>query len=349
MKVALITGITGQDGSYLAELLLEKGYVVYGLIRRSSSFNLERIKHLCEDPQLKNRFFLEEGDLGDTLSLKRIFDLASPDEVYNLGAMSHVHSSFSIPEYTADVGALGALRLLEIIRSTNPNTKLYQASTSELYGKVRETPQRETTPFYPRSPYGVAKLHAFWSTVNYRESYALFASNGILFNHESPRRGENFVSRKITMAVARIQKGLQSKLFMGNVEAKRDWGYAKDFVEGMWMMLQHQRPDDFVLATGKTMSVRDFITLAFQEIDIGIVWEGKGIDEKGLDSKTGKILVEISEKNFRPCEVDCLIGDASKAEKELGWKPRTTTEELIKMMVKSDIEQLEMTPYMNHK
>jgi len=345
VKVALITGITGQDGSYLAELLLEKGYVVYGLIRRSSSYNLDRIRHLCEDPQLEKRFFLEEGDLGDTLSLKRIFDLASPDEIYNLGAMSHVHSSFNIPEYTADIGALGALRLLEIVRSTNPNTKLYQASTSELYGKVREIPQSETTPFYPRSPYGVAKQYAYWSTVNYRESYNLFASNGILFNHESPRRGENFVSRKITLGVARIKKGIQDKLLMGNLDAKRDWGYAKDFVEGMWMMLQHHRPDDFVLATGKTISVRDFITLAFQEIDIQIAWKGKGIDEKGFDSRTGTILVEISDKNFRPCEVDCLIGDPTKAEKDLGWKPRTTTEQLIKMMVKSDIEQLESMPF----
>jgi GDPmannose 4,6-dehydratase len=344
MKIALITGITGQDGSYLAEVLLEKGYIVYGLVRRSSCDNLERIKHLCEDPSLKSRFFIEEGDLSDGLSLKRIFDLASPDEVYNLGAMSHVKSSFSIPEYTADIGALGVVRLLEVIRCTNPKVKFYQASTSELFGKVRETPQKETTPFYPRSPYGLAKQYAYWAVINYRESYNLFASNGILFNHESPRRGENFVSRKVTLGVAKIKKGLQDKLFLGNLDAQRDWGYAKDFVEGMWMMLQHDTPDDFVLATGKKMSVRNFVKLAFQEVDIELKWDGEGLNEKGIDSRTGKVLVEVSEEHFRPCEVDYLIGDASKAEQILGWKPKTTTEQLIKMMVKSDLQLLESAP-----
>ena len=341
MKIALITGITGQDGSYLAELLLEKGYIVYGLVRRSSSFNLDRIIHLCQDPALKNRFFLVEGDLSDSLSLKRVFDIASPDEVYNLGAMSHVKSSFDMPEYTADVDGVAVLRILDIIRTTNSKAKLYQASTSELFGKVQETPQRETTPFYPRSPYGLAKQYAYWAIVNYREAYNLYACNGILFNHESPRRGENFVSRKITLGVARIKKGLQEKIALGNLDAKRDWGYAKDFVEGMWMMLQQEKPEDYVLSTGKMISVREFVMRAFQEIDIQIVWQGEGLEEKGIDSRTGNVVVEISEEHFRPSEVDYLIGDASKAEKKLGWKPRTTTEELIKMMVKSDIQLLE--------
>lgn len=345
MKIALITGITGQDGSYLAEFLLEKGYIVYGLVRRSSSFNLGRIYHLCEDASLKNRFFLLEGDLSDSLSLKRAFDIASPDEVYNLGAMSHVKSSFDMAEYTADVDGLATVRLLDIIRSTNPKVRFYQASTSELYGKVQETPQRETTPFYPRSPYGIAKQYAFWAVVNYREAYGLFACNGILFNHESPRRGENFVSRKVTLGVARIKKGIQEKLFLGNLDAKRDWGYAKDFVEGMWMMLQSQKCEDYVIATGSMMSVRDFVIHAFKEVGIQIVWQGKGLEEKGLDSRTGKVIVEVSEEHFRPSEVDYLIGDASKAATQLGWKPRTTTEELIKMMVRSDIELLESTPY----
>jgi GDPmannose 4,6-dehydratase len=282
--------------------------------------------------------------LSDVFSLKRIFDIASPDEIYNLGAMSHVMTSFSMPEYTADVGGLGTLRLLEIIRSTNPKAKFYQASTSELFGKVQETPQRETTPFYPRSPYGLAKQYAYWAVVNYREAYNIFACNGILFNHESPRRGENFVSKKITLGIARIKKGLQDKLLLGNLNARRDWGYAKDFVEGMWMMLQHDRPEDFVLATGKTMAVRDFVTLAFQEVDIQIDWKGEGLNEKGIDSRTGKVVVEVSEDHFRPSEVDILLGDATKAEKVLGWKPRTTTEELIKMMVKSDVDFLELNP-----
>ena len=345
MKIALITGITGQDGSYLAELLLEKGYIVYGLVRRSSSFNLDRIIHLCQDPALKNRFFLVEGDLSDSLSLKRVFDIASPDEVYNLGAMSHVKSSFDMPEYTADVDGVAVLRILDIIRTSNPKAKLYQASTSELFGKVQETPQRETTPFYPRSPYGLAKQYAYWAVVNYREAYNLYACNGILFNHESPRRGENFVSRKVTLGVARIKKGLQEKIALGNLDAKRDWGYAKDFVEGMWMMLQQEKPEDYVLSTGKMISVRELVMRAFQEIDIQIVWQGEGLEEKGLDSRTGKVLVEITEEHFRPSEVDYLIGDASKAEKKLGWKPRTTTEELIKMMVKSDIELVETNTY----
>ncbi len=343
MKVALITGITGQDGSYLAELLLEKGYVVHGLVRRSSLTNLERIGHLCDNPDLKERFFLQQGDLSDSSSLKRAIDLAEPDEIYNLGAMSHVKVSFEVPEYAANVDGIGALRLLEIIRTTCPETKCYQASTSELFGKVMETPQKETTPFYPRSPYGVAKLYAYWAVVNYREAYDLFACNGILFNHESPRRGETFVSRKITLGVARIKKGLQEKLVLGNLDAQRDWGYARDFVEGMWLMLQQNQPEDFVLATGKMLSVRKFVELAFQEVDIEIVWEGKGIEERGKDSKTGRVLVEVSPEFFRPAEVDYLIGDASKAAEKLGWRPRTSTDELVKMMVKSDLELVDRT------
>ncbi len=341
MKVALITGITGQDGSYLAELLLEKGYIVHGLVRRSSSPNLRRIHHLSEDAALKNHFFLHEGDLSDAPSLKRICELAQPDEVYNLGAMSDVKVSFDVPEYTADVDALGVSRLLDIIRTTSPETKFYQASTSELFGKVQETPQKETTPFHPRSPYGIAKLYAYWSTVNYREAYSLFTCNGILFNHESPRRGESFVSRKITLGVARIKRGLQEKLILGNLDAQRDWGYAKDFVEGMWLMLQQRQADDFVLATGKMMTVREFARLAFQEIDIEIVWEGHGVREIGKDRKTGKILIEVSAEFFRPSEVDYLIGDATKAKKVLGWQAKTSVEELVKLMVKNDLENIE--------
>ncbi len=340
MKVALITGITGQDGSYLAEFLLEKGYTVHGIVRRSSSPNLDRITHLCENPTLKNRFFLQHGDLSDACSLRRIVDLVQPDEIYNLGAMSDVKESFDTPEYTANIDALGTLRLLEIIRLAAPEIKFYQASTSELYGKVQETPQKETTPFYPRSPYGVAKLYGYWAVVNYREAYNLFACNGILFNHESPRRGEHFISRKISLGVARIKKGLQEKLVVGNLNAERDWGYAKDFVEGMWLMLQHKHPVDFVLATGTVTSVRKFAELAFQEIDCEIVWEGKGLNEIGKDRKTGKVLIEVSADFFRPAEVDFLLGDAAKAKKTLGWHPKTTIEELVKMMVQSDLDHV---------
>ncbi len=338
MKKALITGITGQDGSYLAELLLEKGYVVHGLIRRSSSSNLGRIQHLCEDSSLKGRFFLHEGDLSDATNLKRIVENIDPQEIYNLAAMSDVKSSFDIPEYTIDVDGVGVLRLLEAIRAVDPSIRFYQASTSELFGKVQEIPQSEKTPFYPRSPYGVAKLYAYWIVVNYREAYQLFACNGILFNHESPRRGENFVSRKVTLGVARIKCGLQEKLMLGNLDAKRDWGYAKDFVEGMWLMLQQKTPEDFVLATGETTSVRRFVELAFQEAGIEISWEGKGIDEKGRDAKTGKVLVEISPEFFRPAEVDILIGDATQAQKKLGWSGKLPIEELVSLMVKSDLE-----------
>lgn len=340
-KKALITGITGQDGSYLAELLLEKGYAVHGLVRRSSLSNLDRICTLSNDPSIRGRLFLHEGDLSDSSSLKRIIELASPHEVYNLAAMSHVKVSFDMPEYTADVDALGVLRLLDAIKSYDPKIRFYQASTSELFGKVREIPQTEKTPFHPRSPYGVAKLYAYWIVVNYREAHDLHASNGILFNHESPRRGETFVSRKITLAVARISKGLQEKLVLGNLDAKRDWGYAKDFVEGMWRMLQREKPDDYILATGETTTVRRFVELSFQEVGIRIEWQGTGIQEKGKDASTGKILVEISPQFFRPAEVDLLIGDSSKAKRDLGWVAATPVEELVKMMVKSDLEALE--------
>lgn len=341
MKKALITGITGQDGSYLAELLLQKGYCVHGLVRRSSTCNLSRISHLCENPELKDTFFLHEGDLTDFSSLKRIIAEVAPDEVYNLGAMSHVKSSFDVPEYTANVDALGVLRILEAIRLCNTKIKFYQASTSELFGKVQETPQKETTPFYPRSPYGVAKLYGYWAVVNYREAYQMYACNGILFNHESPRRGENFVSRKITIAAAKIKLGLQDKLVLGNLDAKRDWGYAKDFVEGMWMMLQQETPEDYVLATGTTTTVREFVEWTFQEVGIEIVWEGDGVNEKGLDKNTGQVLVEVSPEFFRPAEVELLIGDASKAKLKLGWTAKTSLEDLVKLMVRSDLHQLE--------
>jgi GDPmannose 4,6-dehydratase len=331
MKRALITGITGQDGSYLAEFLLEKGYEVHGIVRRSSSLNIERIYHIT------NQITLHEGDLGDASSLKRIIEKANPDEIYNLGAMSHVQVSFETPEYTADVDALGVLRLLEAIKSHNPKIRFYQASTSELFGKAQKIPQNEKTPFYPRSPYGVAKLYAYWIVVNYRESYGLFACNGILFNHESPRRGEQFVSRKITLAVAKIATGLQDRLIIGNLDAKRDWGHAKDFVRGMWLMLQQEKPQDLVLATGKTTTVREFIEMAFAEIGMPIFWEGEGLNEKGLDP-SGTVRVEISPSFFRPTEVDLLIGDPSKAAKMLGWAPTIDIQELVKMMVQSDIQ-----------
>lgn len=341
MKKALITGITGQDGSYLAEFLLEKGYVVHGLIRRSSTSNLSRIKHLCENPSLTKKIFLHEGDLNDSSNLRTIISKIQPDEVYNLAAMSHVHISFEMPELTADIDGLGVLRLLEAIRQHCPKAKFYQASSSELFGKVQEIPQKETTPFYPRSPYGVSKLYAYWTVVNYREAYSQFACNGILFNHESPRRGENFVSRKITQSVAKIHRGVSQKLVLGNLDAKRDWGYAKDYVEGMWMMLQQQEAEDFILATGQTTSVRSFVELAFEQVETKIVWEGKGIQEKGRNAETGEILVEISPDLFRPAEVDLLIGDASKAKKKMGWEPKTSLQELVSLMVASDLNMIE--------
>jgi GDPmannose 4,6-dehydratase len=329
MKKAFITGITGQDGSYLAEFLLEKGYSVHGMVRRSSSPNLDRIAHL------KGKIELHEGDLSDAFSLKKNIERISPDEVYNLAAMSHVKVSFEMPEYTADVDGLGVLRLLDAIRSHNPKIRFYQASTSELFGKVQEIPQSEKTPFHPRSPYGAAKLYAYWMVVNYREAYGMYACNGILFNHESPRRGETFVSRKISLAVSRIMAGAQKKLFLGNLDAKRDWGYAKDFVEGMWLMLQQTKAEDFVLATGKTTTVRDFVSMAFREVGIDMQWRGVGVQEKGYSQK-GDLLVEVSPEFFRPAEVDLLVGDARKAKSKLGWEPKTSVQELVKMMVEAD-------------
>lgn len=335
MKRALITGITGQDGSYLAELLIEKGYIVHGLVRRSSTANDSRLTSL--QSYLGARLFLHEGDLGDSSSIQRIVDLSQPDEVYNLAAMSHVKVSFDIPEYTGDVDGIGVMRLLEALRSSYPHARFYQASTSELYGKVREIPQTEKTPFHPRSPYGVAKLYAYWAVVNYREAYGMYACNGILFNHESPRRGETFVSRKITLAVSRISLGLQETLVLGNLDAKRDWGYAKDFVEGMWRMLQQDTPDDYVLATGYTTTVRDFVELSFKEVGIDLRWVGVGVKEKGFDAVTGKLLVEVSPEFFRPAEVELLIGDPKKAKEQLGWEPKTTLKELVQVMMQSDL------------
>lgn len=344
MKKALITGITGQDGAYLAEFLLNKNYQVHGIKRRSSSFNTERVDHLYIDPHKSTNFFLHYGDLSDSTNLISLVQKIKPDEIYNLGAMSHVKVSFEMPEYTADVVGIGALRLLEAIRicGLEKTTKFYQASSSELYGLVQQVPQTEKTPFYPRSPYAVAKLYAYWITVNYREAYEMFACNGILFNHESPLRGETFVTRKITMAVANIKMGRQDVLFMGNLEAKRDWGYAKEYVEGMWHILQADKPDDYVMATGRTTSVRDFIELAFKEVDIPLEWRGeKGtVDEYGVNAKTGQTVVKIDPAYFRPTEVDLLIGDPSKARLKLGWKPQTTLEELVKIMVTSDLQQL---------
>ena len=341
MKKALITGITGQDGSYLAEFLLDKGYEVHGIKRRVSSFNTGRIDHIYQDPHVENpKLHLHYGDLTDTSNLTRILAEVQPDEVYNLGAMSHVAVSFESPEYTADVDAIGTLRLLEAIRflGLEKKTRFYQASTSELYGLVQEIPQKETTPFYPRSPYGVAKLYGFWITKNYRESYGMFAVNGILFNHESERRGETFVTRKISLAVARIAQGMQEKLYMGNLDSLRDWGYARDYVECMWLILQHPVPEDFVIATGEMHTVREFCTLAFAEVGIDISWEGTGVDEKGIDKATGKVLVEVDPKYFRPAEVEQLLGDPSKAKNLLGWNPRKTSfEELVKLMVEHDM------------
>lgn len=347
MKKALISGITGQDGSYLTELLLEKGYEVHGIIRRSSSFNTKRIDHLYSDSKLINKkLFLHFGDLVDTSSLNRLLEKIEPDEIYNLAAQSHVKVSFEVPDYTAQVDALGTLRFLDAIRETGlRKVKFYQASTSELYGKVQEVPQTENTPFYPRSPYGVAKIYGYWIVVNYREAYDIFACNGILFNHESPRRGETFVTRKITRAVARIKNGIQEKLSMGNIDAKRDWGFAPEYCEGMWRMLQHDIAEDFVLATGETHTVREFIELSFKEIGMNIEWSGKNENEKGMDSKTGKVIVEIDKNYFRPTEVDLLIGDPSKAERILGWKPKVTFQELVKIMVKADCEKVQKKGY----
>ncbi len=348
-KIALITGITGQDGAYLAELLLKKGYVVHGIKRRTSLFNTDRIDHLYVDKHEKNvNFFLHYGDLTDATNLIRIVQETKPDEIYNLAAMSHVHVSFDTPEYTANADGLGTLRLLEAIRilGLEKKVKFYQASTSELYGKVVESPQSETTAFYPRSPYGVAKLYSFWIVKNYREAYGIFACNGILFNHESPMRGETFVTRKITRAVAKIKLGIQKKLFVGNLDARRDWGHAKDYVEGMWRMLQQKKADDFVLATGEAHSVREFITSSFRYAGIRIEWKGKGTKEKGLDVKSGKVLVEVDEKYFRPTEVDFLLGDPSKARKKLGWKHSYTFDQLVKEMVEADLKLFKRDKYL---
>lgn len=340
-KVALVTGITGQDGAYLAELLLGKGYVVHGIKRRSSSFNSARIDHIYQDPHIPDAHFqIHYGDMTDSTNLIRIIQAVQPDEIYNLAAQSHVQVSFETPEYTANADATGALRILEAIRILGlvKKTRYYQASTSELYGKVQETPQKETTPFYPRSPYGVAKLYAYWITVNYREAYSVYASNGILFNHESPIRGETFVTRKITRAVAAIHLGVQKTLHIGNLDAKRDWGHAKDYVEGMWRILQHSEADDFVLATGETHTVREFVELAFSKVDRKIVWKGKGIDETGIDAATGETLVRIDPRYFRPTEVDLLLGDPSKARRVLGWQHKVTFPELVAEMVASDLK-----------
>jgi GDPmannose 4,6-dehydratase len=348
-KVALITGVTGQDGAYLSELLLSKGYEVHGIKRRSSLFNTDRIDHLYADPHEKKvKFKLHYGDLTDSTNLIRIIQEVQPDEIYNLAAQSHVKVSFETPEYTANADAIGTLRLLEAIRilGLDKKTKFYQASTSELYGLVQEIPQTEKTPFYPRSPYGVAKLYAFWITKNYREAYGMFACNGILFNHESPLRGETFVTRKITRGVAKISLGLQEKLFLGNLDAERDWGHAKDYVEGMWRMLQADEPDDFVLSTNRKISVKRFIELSFAEIGIQIEWKGSGVDEKGIDKATGKALVEVDAAYFRPTEVDLLIGDYSKAKAKLGWEPKYSVEELLKEMVQSDIQLFKRDKYL---
>ena len=349
-KVALITGITGQDGIYLSEFLVEKGYEVHGILRRSSSFNTGRIEHLyldewVRDMKKKRLIELHWGDMTDSSSLIRIISEIRPDEIYNLAAQSHVKVSFDVPEFTAEVDAVGVLRLLEAVRIVGlaDKCRIYQASTSELYGKVQEVPQSESTPFYPRSPYGVAKLYGFWMMKNYRESYGMYCCNGILFNHESERRGENFVTRKITLAAARIAKGLQDKLYLGNLNALRDWGYAKDYIECMWLMLQQDQPDDFVIATGESHSVREFCTLAFKEAGIELRWEGAGVDEKGIDVKTGKVLVEVDPKYFRPAEVEQLLGDPTKARTVLGWNPQKTSfEELVRIMVQHDMNELKI-------
>ena len=340
MKRALITGVTGQDGSYLAELLLSKGYEVHGIKRRTSSFNTQRIDHIYQDIHESGNFKLHYGDLSDSSNLIRLVKEIEPDEIYNLAAQSHVKVSWDCPEYTADCDGLGTLRLLEAIRvnKLENKTKFYQASTSELFGLIQEPIQSEKTPFYPRSPYAVAKLYAYWICVNYRESFGIFASNGILFNHESPRRGETFVTRKITMAATKIKMGLQDKLYLGNLSAKRDWGHAKDYVEGMWRILQADKPNDYVLATGVTTSIRDFCKMTFSELGYDIEWQGEGVNEKGIDKATGKVLIEVDPRYFRPAEVDLLLGDSSKARRELGWKPNYDLKALVKEMVASDLE-----------
>tara|TARA_B100000427_G_C15491774_1_gene587970 strand:- start:215 stop:1258 length:1044 start_codon:yes stop_codon:yes gene_type:complete len=344
-KTALITGVTGQDGSYLTEILLKKGYKVHGLIRKSSSFNTARIDHIIENKKYKKLFFFHYGDLTDPSSLNRLLDRIKPNEIYNLGAQSHVKVSFQIPDYTAQVDAIGTLRILDAIRETNIDAKFYQASTSELFGKTPELPQNEDTPFYPRSPYGVAKLYAYWIVVNYREAYNIFACNGILFNHESPRRGKTFVTRKITYAVSKISKGLQDILYLGNLDAKRDWGYAPEYCEGMWKMLQQKTPQDFVLATGKTSSVRNFVKLAFKEVGIEIKWEGSGINEVGINLENKKVVIKIDKNYYRPTEVNILQGDFAKAKKELKWEPKTTLNDLIKLMVSADLEKINKREY----
>ncbi|NQY67108.1 MAG: GDP-mannose 4,6-dehydratase [Flavobacteriales bacterium] len=348
-KKALITGITGQDGAYLAELLLGKGYEVHGIKRRSSSFNTSRIDHLYQDPLENNvNFYLHYGDLTDSTNLIRIVQDVQPDEIYNLAAQSHVKVSFETPEYTANADAIGSLRILEAIRilKLEKKTKFYQASTSEMYGLVQEVPQSETTPFYPRSPYGVAKLYSYWIVRNYREAYGMHASNGILFNHESPIRGETFVTRKITRGVVRIKLGLQKKIFLGNINAERDWGHAKDYVEGMWRMLQQEEPDDYVLATGVKVSVRDFVKMAFKEVDIDIRWEGEADNEKGINVATGDVIIEVDTKYYRPTEVEILLGDASKAKRILGWESTHTLADLVKDMVQSDMKDVQRDKYL---
>jgi len=346
MKKALITGITGQDGSYLAELLLDKGYEVHGIVRRSSSFNTDRIDHLYKDRHETGvKMFLHYGDLTDSSNLNRLIEKVHPSEIYNLGAQSHVQVSFEVPEYTAEVDGIGTLRLLDAIRETGVKCRFYQASTSELYGMVQEVPQTETTPFYPRSPYAVAKQYGFWIVKNYREAYGLHASNGILFNHESPRRGETFVTRKITMAVARISRGLQKCLYMGNINALRDWGYAPDYVLMMWMMLQQDTPDDYVVATNEMHTVREFIEKSFGHVGIKIVWEGEGVKEVGKNKATGEVVVRMDERYYRPAEVEQLLGNPAKAKKQLGWEPKVKFEELVKIMTDGDLKILDGAPY----
>ena len=337
MKMVLITGITGQDGSYLAEFLLEKGYEVHGMIRRASYFNRQRIDPIYNNAKIKGLpFFLHYGDMTDSSNMNRMLEKIRPDEIYNLAAQSHVRVSFDVPEYTADVDATGTLRLLDAIRETELQCRFYQASTSELYGKVQEVPQSETTPFYPRSPYAVAKLYAYWVVVNYREAYGLHASNGILFNHESPRRGENFVTRKITIGAASVKAGKKECVSIGNLDARRDWGYAPDYVRAMWLMLQQDNPDDYVIATGEMHTVREFIEKTFEALDMGIVWEGKGVDEVGIERKSGKTVIRIDPRHFRPTEVEQLQGNADKAARQLGWKPEVTFERLVAIMVEAD-------------
>jgi GDPmannose 4,6-dehydratase len=341
----LITGVTGQDGSYLAEFLLEKGYEVYGVVRRSSSLNRQRIEHLTNYGAGGTNFHLLYGDMNDASSLNRILKKVRPNEIYNLAAQSHVGISFDIPEYTAEITGVGTVRLLDALRDTGIEARFYQASSSELYGKVRQTPQKETTPFWPRSPYGCAKAYAFYITRNYREAYGMFACNGILFNHESPRRGENFVSRKITLGLARMKYGLQECLVLGNLEAKRDWGYAPDYEEAMWLMLSHNKPDDYVIATGQANSVKEFVAAAARHVDLKLEWIGSGLEEKAYDKKTKKLVVRVSPQYFRPTEVDLLIGDSTKARQELNWRPRVSFEELVTIMMESDIKQAEMEAY----